>query len=101
AFGSGPLLIAIVVGLGTLLAGMRWLGDQRAYVSTAALFVLIIGTGDDLGYAAAFTGLFLLGAAVSVAINLLLPSLSLPQVDTALEGLRAGLAAELRTLADE
>ncbi len=99
--GGGPLLIAIVVGLGTVLAGARWLGDQRAYVPTAALFVLIIGSGDDVGYAAAFAGLFLLGAAVSVGLNLLLPSLSLPRVDAALDGLRAGLAVRLRSLADQ
>lgn len=98
--GEGPLTVALVVGLGMLLAGLRWLGDQRAYVTTSALFVLIIGTGVDVGYAITYAGLFLLGAVVAVGTNLLLPSLSLPGVDVALRELRGELSLELRRLAD-
>lgn len=97
--GPGVAAIAVVVGLGMLLAGLPWFGDARSYVPIAGMFVLLVGHGDQLDYAAAYAGLFLLGAACTVAVSAVRPTLPLERVDRALDALRTACVEHLRALA--
>jgi len=97
--GPGVAAIALVVGLGMLLAALPWLGDARSYVPIAGMFVLLVGHGETLGYAAAYAGLFLLGAACTVGVGMVRPVLPLDRTDRALDALRAASVEHLRTLA--
>jgi uncharacterized membrane protein YgaE (UPF0421/DUF939 family) len=94
------LSIALVVAVATLVAGWAVLGDMGSWVVTSALFVLIIGNADKVGYMGAYAGLVLLGAGVGIGINLLFPPLPLEASDAALERLRVALADQLDHLAD-
>ncbi|WP_136517324.1 FUSC family protein [Cellulomonas telluris] len=97
--GPGVAAIALVVGLGMLLAGAPWLGDSRSYVPVAGMFVLLIGHGQELGYAASYAGLFLLGAACTVVVSAIRPALPLERADRALAALRAACVEQLDALA--
>ena len=97
--GSGVAAIALVVGLGMLLAGLPWFGDARSYVPIAGMFVLLVGQGDQLDYAAAYAGLFLLGAACTVAVSAVRPTLPLERTDRALDALREACVEHLQALA--
>ncbi|MFC8193020.1 aromatic acid exporter family protein [Cellulomonas sp. NPDC057328] len=97
--GPGLLAIPLVVGLGMLLAGLPWLGDSRSYVPVAGMFVLLLGHGQEVGYAASYAGLFLLGAACTVAVSAIRPPLPLDRTDRALAALRDACAEQLTQLA--
>lgn len=92
--------IALVVLAGVLAAGWRALGDSGSWVPTSALFVLIIGDGDPLGYVSAYVGLTLVGALIGVAVSALVPALPLTPAERALERLRDDTAAHLEALAE-
>ena len=97
--GPGAAAIAVVVGLGMLLAGLPWFGDARSYVPIAGMFVLLVGQGEELGYTAAYAGLFLLGAACTVVVSTVRPALPLERTDRALDALREACVEHLRSLA--
>lgn len=98
--GHGAVVVAVVVGLGVLLAGLPWLGSQRSYVPIAALFVLVIGQGREVSYSATYLGLFLLGALGTVVVNALFPSFPLRHADHRLERLQDAVVSHLRYLAE-
>ncbi|WP_432537859.1 FUSC family protein [Kineococcus arenarius] len=98
--GAGLAVVAVVVFTATLLAGWRVLGDQRSWVLTAAVFVLIVGDPDPVDYVLAYSGLTLLGGLVAVGVNALLPELPLLQSDRTLQQLADVLADQLDDLAD-
>ncbi|GGC01003.1 FUSC family protein [Cellulomonas carbonis] len=98
--GSGTLGLALVVAVGILLAGIRWVGEQRVYVPVAAVFVMLLGQGAEVEFSASYAGLFLLGAAFSVVANALFPSFPLRRADDALRTLRRATAEHLRASAD-
>lgn len=99
---AGPnlLTIALVVGVGVLLAGWPRLGDARSWLPSSALFVLIIGNGNPTGYVLGFAGLTLLGALVGLAVTAAFPPLPLAPAQTQLRFLRDTLADQLDDLAD-
>lgn len=97
--GNGVVVLAVVVGLGVLLGGLPWLGTQRSYVPIAALFVLVIGRGQELRYSASYAGLFLLGALVTVVVNAAYPSFPVRQADHAIRTLRDAVVGHLEHLA--
>lgn len=98
--GNGAVAIAVVVTLTVLLAGLPWLEESRAYVPVAGVFVLVLGQGDELVYAASYAGLFLLGAAFTVVVNAALPSAPpVRSADRAVDELRDEAATHLRHLA--
>lgn len=94
------LSLAVVVGIGTLLGGLPWLGSMGSWVPVAALFVLLVGRNDPMHYSAAYLGLTALGAAVGVAVNLAMPPLPLARAGRAEQRLRSLLAGQLELLAD-
>ena len=95
-----PLELTIVVGLALLCAGWRIFGDMGSWTVMSAVFVLILGSGDGLEYAGSYAGLIVVGAAIGIGINLLLPPLPLTPSELALGRLRDGLAEQVESLAD-
>lgn len=91
--------LALVVLVGVLLSGWRLLGDMGSWVPSAALFVLIIGGSDPVGYISAYVGLTLFGALVGVAVNLVVPPLPLTPAERSLDRLRAATSEHLDALA--
>lgn len=95
----GAVDLAIVVGLGTLLAGWRAVGAMGSWIPVSGTFVLIIGH-SDLTYAVAYLGLTGLGAAVGIVVNLALPNLSLTPSRSSATALLEALAGQLDDLAE-
>jgi len=98
--GVSVLTVALVVAAGILAAGMRWLGSQGAWVPTAALLTLVVGSSDQQNYVLAYSGLTLMGAVLAVGVNLILPALPLQRSARSLTDLRDTLASELDALGD-
>lgn len=61
--------IAVAVGLGVLLAGIRRLGAGAEYVPVAAVFVLILGGQDAEGYSAGFLVQMSVGVVIGLLVN--------------------------------
>src|SRR5690606_7552185 len=68
-------------------------------VATSALFVLILGQGEETEYVGAFAGLVLVGAAIGVGVNAVRPPLPLTPSDAALDRLRDALVDQADELA--
>ncbi|WP_369068413.1 FUSC family protein [Kineococcus terrestris] len=98
--GQGLPQVALVVGVGTLVAGWRGFGEQRSWVVTAALFVLVIGAPDPVDYVLAYSGLALLGGLVAVGVNAAFPEVPLATSDRALRELSTAVADQLDDLAE-
>lgn len=92
--------LALVVLAGVLVSHWRLLGDMGSWVPTSALFVLVIGGADPVGYVSAYVGLTLLGAAIGVGVNAVLPPLPLTPGERALTGLAEAAATHLDELAE-
>lgn len=98
--GRGFVVVPLVVFLATLLAGWRGFGEQRSWVLTVSLFVLVAGATHPVQYAVAYCGLTLLGGVVAIVVNTLLPRVPLAESADALRGLAATLADQLDDLAE-
>ncbi|MFF2267109.1 aromatic acid exporter family protein [Cellulosimicrobium cellulans] len=94
------LSVAIVVGLALLCSGWRRFGEMGTWAVTSALFVLIIGNAAKVEFVGAYAGLVVVGAAIGVGINLLVPPLPLTPTEEALDGLRDTLVDQVEALAD-
>lgn len=94
------LSIAIVVALATLAAGWVTLGEMGSWAVTSALFVLIVGNTDKVGYMGAYAGLVVVGALIGILVNLLFPPLPIVATDVVLDRLKNALADQLDHLAD-
>ncbi|MEP9383229.1 hypothetical protein [Nocardioides sp. KR10-350] len=92
--------IALVIGVGTLLAGWWRLGAMGSWVPVAGLFVLILGRNDPWQYVLVYAGLTAAGAVVGTAINAALPQFPMEPVTRALASLRTEMARQLEDLAD-
>ena len=92
--------VASVVGVGTALAGWRYLGQMASWVPVSALFILTIGRSDPGDYALAYVGLTGLGAVVGVLVNAAVPPLPLTATASSQSDLLEALASQLDDLAD-
>ena len=92
--------IAVVVAAGVALAGWSALGTSGTWVPTSALFTLIIGDADPVGYVAGYAGLTLLGALVGLAVTAAFPPLPMVPAQAELDRLRDLLADQLEDLVD-
>lgn len=99
ALPTGALSIALAVGVGLLCAGWRVLGNSGVWVANSAIFVLVLGRGEDAEYIGAFAGLVAVGAVIGAGVNLLLPPLYLTPSELALDRLRDALIDQLEELA--
>lgn len=96
----GLLELAVVVGLALLCVGWRIFGDMGSWTVMSAIFVLILGSGDGADYVGSYAGLIVVGAAIGIGVNVLLPPLPLTPSELALGRLRDGLADQVESLAD-
>jgi hypothetical protein len=99
---GGPRVVnvALVVGVGVLLAGVRSLGEGRSWVPITALFVLLIGGVDADEYSVNYLVHMVLGVVVGLTVNLLVvPPLYLGTADKRLDRLRDLVADHLRGMA--
>lgn len=94
------LSVALVVGLALLCSGWRRFGEMGTWAVTSALFVLIIGNAAKVEFVGAYAGLVVVGAAIGVVINLIVPPLPLTPTEEALDGLRDTLVDQVEALAD-
>ena len=92
--------LALVILIGVGVSGWRRLGTMGTWTTTSALFVLIVGDPDPVGYVSAFVGLTFLGALVGITVNALVPSLPLTPTNTVLDELRDTLADQLDAIAE-
>ena len=97
-----PVVVAVasVVGVGTALAGWRYLGSMASWVPISALFILTIGRSDPGDYAVAYVGLTGLGAGVGLLVNAAVPPLPLTATGSSQSDLLEALASQLDDLAD-
>ena len=92
--------ISLVVGIGVLVAGSRWLTAGGDYVAVSALFVLIIGGPNADAYSTGYLVQTAVGVAVGLAVNLLVfPPLNLSAAVVKLADFRSQLASHLREIA--
>jgi uncharacterized membrane protein YgaE (UPF0421/DUF939 family) len=92
--------VALVVGVALVVSAWGALGSAGSWAVTSALFVLILGQADPEGYVGAYGGLVALGAAIGIAVNLLMPPLPLTPSELALDRLRDVLVDQLQAVAD-
>lgn len=92
--------LALVVGLGTLLAGWRWLGTMGSWVPVGGVFMLILGGDDPAHFMLAYVGLTFVGGLIGLAVNLAFPPLPLEPVARAQSRLRHEVAVLLDDVAD-
>jgi uncharacterized membrane protein YccC len=99
---GGPhlLTVPIAVAIAVLAAGFQFVGEANTWVASAAIFVLLIGGADPTDYSIGYFLQTLIGAAVGVAVNMLIfPPLAVREADRALQALRDRLADHLESLA--
>jgi uncharacterized membrane protein YccC len=95
------ITISLVVGVGVLLAGARWLTAGGDYVPIAALFVLIIGGGNAENYSIGYLVQMSLGVAVGFAVNFLIaPPLTVSTAMVRMDEFRRMLARHLDEVAE-
>nr|BFF13722.1 hypothetical protein GCM10025699_50250 [Microbacterium flavescens] len=89
----GVLSVALLVGVGVVLAGIRWLGAGRDWVLTAGLFVLLLGGADAEAYSLGYIVQLGVGVVVGVVVNVVLvPPLNTSRADDRLRRVRHSLA---------
>lgn len=89
----GVLSVALLVGVGVVLAGIRWLGAGRDWVLTAGLFVLLLGGADAEAYSLGYIVQLGVGVVVGVVVNVVLvPPLNTSRADERLRRVRHSLA---------
>jgi hypothetical protein len=91
--------LAVVVAFGTALSGWHRYGAKASWIPVSGLFVLIVGRGAAVEYAAAYLGLTSLGAAIGIALNIVFPPLALTRMADSVSRLRGVLADQLDELA--
>ena len=98
---GGPTVwtIALIVGVGVLLAGIPRLGAGRDYLPVAALFVLVLGGDDPDGYSYGYGVQMCVGVLVGLLVNaVVFPPLHLNGAVDGLAALRLNLAKQLREM---
>jgi uncharacterized membrane protein YccC len=93
--------ISLVVGVGTLIAGSRWLKAGGEYVPVAALFVLIIGGPNADSYSIGYLVQMSVGITVGLLVNFLIfPPLSVGTAVGRLHDFRELLARHLTEMGE-
>ena len=95
------ITIPLVVGIGVLVSGSRWLLSSGGYAPVAALFVLIVGGGDPQSYSVGYIVQMAVGIAVGLVVNFtIFPPLRVNAAVTGLRDFRTLLAKHLDEMAD-
>lgn len=98
----GGVVLAVVMGIGVLLGGVRMLGAGQDWVALAALFVLLAAGGGDRGaFSLSYLVTMAFGVLVGIGVNLLvLPPLYLRRAGERLSHLRDAVTAVLEDAAE-
>ncbi len=91
--------IPLVVGVGVVLSGTGWFGAGSSYVSTAALFVLIIGGRNAEGYSLGYLVQMGVGVVVGLAVNFLVaPAITTLSAAARVDAFQKQLATHLHDI---
>ena len=94
--GPSPITVALVMGLGILLAGLPRLGAGRDWIPTAALLVLLVGGHNPDDFSFGYLLQMGTGVVVGIAVNLLVfPPLHFNAVAVSLAQFRRALAQQI------
>lgn len=97
----GVVAVALVVGAGVALGGIRALGAGREWIAMAGLFTLLLGGRSVEEFSISYLVTMAFGVVVGVVVNLLIvPPLYLGRASERLSFLRATITAQLRAIAD-
>ena len=97
----GVVALALVVGAGVALGGIRALGEGRDWISFAGLFVLLLGGRDADGFSTSYLVTMAFGVLVGVITNLLIaPPLYVRAAGDRMSALRDRIVAALAAAAD-
>ncbi|WP_156463551.1 FUSC family protein [Curtobacterium sp. Leaf183] len=96
----GILAVALAVGIGVLVGGFRVLGEGSSWVSTAALFVLLVGGAHAEGYSLGYLVQMAVGVVVGLLVNFLVfPPLHFWDAEHRIDAVNGVLADHLDGLA--
>ena len=96
----GVLAVALAVGIGVLVGGFRILGEGSSWVSTAALFVLLVGGAHAEGYSLGYLVQMAVGVVVGLLVNFLVfPPLHFWDAEHRIDAVNGVLADHLDGLA--
>ncbi|MGU3410834.1 FUSC family protein [Microbacterium sp. M1A1_1b] len=96
----GVLAVALAVGIGVLVGGFRVLGEGSSWVSTAALFVLLVGGAHAEGYSLGYLVQMAVGVVVGLLVNFLVfPPLHFWDAEHRIDAVNGVLADHLDGLA--
>lgn len=95
-----PLTVAIVMGLGVILAGLPRIGSGSDWIPTAALLVLLVGGHDPDRFSFGYLVQMGAGVTVGIVVNLLVfPPLHFKAAALSLAELRLALSRQLADMA--
>jgi hypothetical protein len=95
------IAVALVIGAGILISGIRALGAGGDWVGIAALFVLLLGGPDADGFSLSYLLTMAFGVLVGLLTNVLIvPPLYLRRASERLTALRDAVCSGLRDVAD-
>ena len=98
---TGIIAVALAVGIGVLVGGFRVLGEGSSWVSTAALFVLLVGGAHAEGYSFGYLVQMAVGVVVGLLVNFLVfPPLHFWDAERRIDEVNGVLADHLAGLAD-
>ena len=91
-----PLTVAVVMGLGVILAGLPKIGSGRDWIPTAALLVLLVGGHNPDTFSFGYLFQMAVGVTVGIVVNLLVfPPLHFRAAALSIAELRQALAQQL------
>lgn len=91
-----PWTVAVVMGLGVILAGLPKIGSGRDWIPTAALLVLLVGGHNPDSFSFGYLFQMAVGVTVGIVVNLLVfPPLHFRAAALSIVELRQALAQQL------
>ncbi len=91
-----PLTVALFMGIGVLLGGVRGIGSGSDWIPTAALLVLLVGGNNADDFSFGYLVQMGVGVGVGIAVNFLVfPPLHLKAAAASLDDLRLALGRQL------
>ncbi|MDQ0869395.1 uncharacterized membrane protein YgaE (UPF0421/DUF939 family) [Arthrobacter sp. V1I9] len=91
-----PLTVALFMGIGVLLGGIRGIGSGSDWIPTAALLVLLVGGNNADDFSFGYLVQMGVGVGVGIAVNFLVfPPLHLKAAAASLDSLRLALGQQL------
>ena len=91
-----PLTVAVVMGLGVILAGLPRIGSGSDWIPTAALLVLLVGGHNPDKFSFGYLVQMAVGVTVGIIVNLLVfPPLHFKAAALSIAELRLALARQL------